>query len=42
MCINYLMIPFDKQTQKHAVYGMPVQVRGEAEKIWLILKKKKL
>lgn len=33
------MIPFDKWTQKHAVYSMPVQVRGEAGKIWLILKK---
>lgn len=33
------MIPLGKQTEKHAVYSMPAQVRGEAVKIWLILKK---
>lgn len=35
------MIPFGKQTEKHPVYSMPVQVRGETVKIWLFLKKTK-
>lgn len=37
--IAYLLITSGKQTQKHAVYSMPMQVRGEAMKMWLILKK---